>query len=102
MEKNTFRAAPVAGSAEDAAMPYLPDGEGDTAAALVDSARRRHEPALLAIDGVEGVASGRTVSGDDAIVVYVRDDAARRLLPRQIEGFAVEIALSGPIDASPG
>lgn len=99
MTGKTFGAAP-GGAGEDAAMPYLPAGEGGAGATPVDAARRRHAPALLAIAGVEGVATGRTASGDDAIVVYVRDEAARRLLPGRIEGYAVEIAVTGPIDAS--
>lgn len=98
MSRKTFGAAP-GGAGEDAAMPYLPAAEGG-AVAPVEAARRRHAPALLAIAGVEGVATGRTASGDDAIVVYVRDEAARRLLPGRIEGYAVEIAVTGPIDAS--
>ena len=98
MSKKTFGAAP-GGAGEDAAMPYFPSGEGSAGAAPVDAARQRHAPALLAIDGVAGVATGRTASGDDTIVVYVRDEAARRLVPSHIEGFAVEIAVTGPIDA---
>ena len=101
MSKDTFKKAPggILAGGEDAAMPYLPDGDGRTRTAPVDAARQRHERSLLAIDGVEGVASGRTALGDDAMVVYLRDAAVRDLLPQRIEGFPVETAVTGPIDS---
>ncbi|MDC8756882.1 hypothetical protein [Janthinobacterium fluminis] len=93
------RAPEAVAGGEDAAMPYEPDDAGFAATAPVDAARRRHERALLAIDGVEGVATGRTALGNDAIILYLRDATVQSRVPSQIEGFPVQTTVTGPINA---
>jgi hypothetical protein len=57
------------------------------------------ERMLMAIDGVMGVAVGRTPIGDDAIVVYLRDPSVTQRIPAHVEGFPVETVVTGEIDA---
>ncbi|KAB8041561.1 hypothetical protein [Janthinobacterium aquaticum] len=90
---------------EDAAMPYLPDlpGAGDAGevqrqASRLEAARRRNERALMAIDGVEGVALGRHADGRPAIMLYVHDAGVRQRVPRLVEGFPVIASVTGQID----
>ena len=95
---------------EDAAMPYLPDeSTGQGAAGMLqqghlashgrlEAAKRRNERALMAIDGVEGVCLGQTAVGKEALVVYLRDASVRRRVPLQVEGYPVEMSITGQID----
>jgi len=53
----------------------------------------------MSIDGVEGVGIGKNPIGDDAILVYLRDDGARKRVPASIEGYPVETIITGVIDA---
>ena len=53
----------------------------------------------MAIEGVRGVAVGRTPIGDDALVVYVLDESARSRVPSELEGYPVEVSVTGEIDA---
>lgn len=115
MSDNKFAHTPVLAQ-EDAAMPYQPD-QTDTAArpgrqgaaadawpastmpsGRLEAARRRNERALMAIDGVEGVALGRHADGRPAIVLYVHDDSVRQRLPRLVDGFPVLASVTGQID----
>lgn len=66
---------------------------------MIEVVRARHEQRLLALDGVEGVAIGRTGAGAEAIVVYVRDAAARARVPEEIERYPVEVSVVASIDA---
>jgi hypothetical protein len=84
-------------------MPYNPSHTADTGGApdsLIDAVRERHTPTLMAIDGVVGVAAGQDSIGNDAIVVYLRDESIRQRLPRQVEGWPVIAIVTGPIDAN--
>ena len=85
---------------EDAAMPYSPE---DSATAHTSSAlehvKQDHEQELMAIDGVEGVGVGRNKIGDHAIIVYLRDEGAKKRIPSDIAGYPVEMIVTGPIDA---
>lgn len=93
---------------EDAAMPYFPDlpdlpgvgvaGEAQRQAGRLEAARRRHERALMAIDGVEGVALGRHADGRPAIMLYVHDAGVGQRVPRQVDGFPVVASVTGQID----
>lgn len=87
---------------EDAAMPYLPDspdpGEAQRQASRLEAARRRNERALMAIDGVEGVALGRHADGRPAIMLYVHDAGVRQRVPDLVEGFPVIASVTGQID----
>ena len=85
-------------------MPY--DGAPEQAEAgsekpEIEAVRRRHERHLISIDGVLGTAVGRTQTGEDAIVLYLRDPSAMREVPSEIEGHPVESIVTGPIDALP-
>jgi hypothetical protein len=65
----------------------------------IERVRSRHERSLMAIEGVRGVAVGRTSIGDDALVVYVLDESARSRVPSELEGYPVQMSLTGEIDA---
>lgn len=68
--------------------------------ASASEVRRRHEERLLSTPGVVGVAVGRR-EGEACILVYVDADPARvrKVLPRAIEGVAVEIVETGAFRA---
>jgi hypothetical protein len=48
---------------------------------------------LLEIDGVIGVAHGRTSLGADAVLVHVVDESVRADVPAEIEDFPVEVII---------
>lgn len=85
---------------EDAAMPYHPD-EGITTnvSTSLEHVKQDHEQELMAIDGVEGVGVGRNEIGDDAIIVYLRDEGAKKRIPRSIGGVPVKTIITGVVDA---
>lgn len=70
-------------------MPRMP-------AAQVIEAR---SPALMAIPGVVGVYEGVS-RGDKVIRVMLATDAdsTRRKLPKRLDGYRVEIEVTGPIE----
>lgn len=85
---------------EEAAMPYHPErGFADAPQSGIALVRERNEQRLMAIEGVVGVAAGRTAIGDDAVVLYLTDASARSRVPSEIEGFLVETVVTGQIDA---
>ena len=85
---------------EDAAMPYSPEDSTTTqSSSSLEHVKQSHEQELMAIDGVEGVGVGRSKIGDDAIIVYLRDEGAKKRIPRSIAGYPVETIITGPIDA---
>jgi len=91
------------GQPEEAAMVYDPGmREPDVSPAAVEVARQRNEQALLSIDGVMGVAVGRTPIGEDAIVLYLRDASVKARVPTHVEGYPVETIVTGEIDAYQG
>jgi len=81
---------------EDVAVPYRPNEEQLTGTRAIVRNRDRE---LLAVDGVEGVAAGQDRSGREAIVVYVRRQSVGERVPKTIEGYPVEVVVSGPITA---
>lgn len=106
MSDNKFAHTPFAAQ-EEAAMPYMPDHADEAGsiastdlprqASRLEAARQRHERALMAIDGVEGVATGRHADGRPAIVLYVHDAGVRVRLPKQVDGFPVLASVTGQI-----
>ena len=85
---------------EDAAMPYSPEESTTTnTSSKLENVKQDHEQELMAIDGVEGVGVGRSKIGNDAIIVYVRDEGAKQRIPRRIAGYPVETIVTGLIDA---
>lgn len=85
-------------SKEETAMPDQPE-EGGRSKARVEAVRSRNESRLMAIEGVVGIGVGQTAAGDDAIVVYLRDESVRQRVPATIEGYPLEIVVTGEIDA---
>lgn len=65
----------------------------------IAAVRDRHEGTLMAIDGVEGVAIGRSPIGEDALVVYLRDEGVASKVPRELEGYPVQTEVTGEIEA---
>lgn len=85
---------------EEAAMPYSPDDDAPAgASSAVERVRQSHEQRLMSISGVEGVGVGRSKIGGDAIIVYLRDEGAKKLVPSSIGGYPVETIVTGIIDA---
>jgi len=80
---------------EDAAVYYNP--EQSEPSTEVERAKRKHERALLAIDGVEGVGVGQDPLGNPAITLYLRHRGVKA--PAEVEGFPVVTEVTGPIDA---
>jgi hypothetical protein len=60
----------------------------------------RHTDSLMKIPGVVGTAEG-SCAGRPCILVFVRQSTpeVRKTVPQQIDGFAVELRESGPIQA---
>ncbi|HYR74402.1 MAG TPA: hypothetical protein VEM96_01050 [Pyrinomonadaceae bacterium] len=85
---------------EDAAMAYYPEEHTTTASSSdIERVKQAHEQELMSIDGVEGVGIGKNPIGGDAILVYLRDEGARKRVPGNIEGHPVETLVTGVIDA---
>lgn len=88
---------------EEAAMSYTPErASGCAGPSQIEMVRERHERELMAIDGVVGVAVGRTPIGDDAIILYLRDASVKQRVPTQVGGYPIETIVTGPIDAYGG
>jgi len=75
-------------------------GEGSPAPAM-PAARviERHSESLIAIPGVVGVCEGRT-RGRTVIRVMVlaKADSTLHRIPRQLDGYPVEVEAGGPIE----
>ena len=82
-------------------MPYMPESTAGPASGI-DAVRQRHERDIAAIDGVVGLGIGRSRTGQDAIVVYLRDAAVGARLPSELEGYPVETVVTGIVDALDG
>lgn len=85
-----FRAPAMA--QEEAAMSFTPPLQ-QRPTSPVSGAVERSREWLVQIEGVHGVSEGRTAIGDDAVRVDVEDDAVRDRLPKEIEGFQVEVVV---------
>ena len=75
---------------------YRPEAEAGDG---VLAAKNSHESELLAISGVQGVGVGKTPIGDDAITVYVKEQAVVERLPKALDGYPVEATVVGEIEA---
>ena len=80
---------------EDAAMPYNPN----VVSSPSEQVRQKRQASLMAIDGVEGVGTGQDAVGNEAVVVYVRDQEAARRVPRKVDGLNVVVQVTGQIEA---
>jgi hypothetical protein len=63
--------------------------------------RLRHDAELLGVEGVVGIGDGQADDGRPCIKVYVAKRTASlvRRLPREIEGYPVQIEDSGEFHA---
>jgi hypothetical protein len=83
---------------EVAAMPYDPTPTNDPHSAIT-RVRDENEQRLLAIEGVKGIGVGRDRIGGDALIVYALDASVKACVPSEIEGYPVEVIVTGEIDA---
>lgn len=70
----------------------------------IKEVKEAHEGRLMAIDGVQGVGIGQRADADGlAIKVYVdnKTKALQEMLPKQLEGYPVQIEVSGEFNALP-
>ena len=74
---------------------YRPADAGGPDAGIV----ARHETRLMSIPGVTSVGLGRSPDGTPALTVGVTDGGVARDLPERIEGLAVVVVVTGPVDA---
>lgn len=65
----------------------------------IEEVQAAHSPALMAIPGVVGTFIGATAGGQPCIKIMVveRTTELERQLPRELEGYPVEIFESGRI-----
>ena len=64
----------------------------------LEGLRAREEARLLAVPGVTSVGIGLGPAGE-ALAVGVVDAGVAALLPRAIDGVAVVVTVTGPVDA---
>jgi hypothetical protein len=84
---------------EEGAMPFY-NPEAQTARSPLEDALERSQARLRTIEGVVGVAVGRTEIGDDALLIYVIDSSIRERVPSEIDGYPVEVVVvPGGFDA---
>jgi hypothetical protein len=69
----------------------------------IEQVLAEHTPSLMRIDGVVGTAQGETPERKPCILVLVAREtpAIRAAIPRQIEGWPVQIMVTGEIKAMP-
>jgi hypothetical protein len=79
-------------------MPYKPKPMREPKTPI-ELARDRNESRLMGIAGVLGTGIGRAATGEDAIVVYVRDSSVKPRVPSRIEKYPVEVVVTGDIKA---
>ncbi len=76
--------------AEQASMPMSADASATSVPAVAKA---------MQIAGVEGAGLGHDTDGNDVLIVYLRDAAAKSRMPSQIDGLRVEAEITGPITA---
>ena len=76
----------------------FPDSEGLEGGSEIERVLRKHEDSLMAIEGVIGVGIQTGKTGEDVIVVYVKDETVRKRIPKALEGIPVEAVVSGEIE----
>jgi len=88
------------GAIEEAAVPM--SGAPQSPRSPVTGVVERNRERLLAIEGVIGVAEGRTAIGDDAVRIDVLDASVGERTPREVEGYQVEVVVvTGGYDILP-
>ena len=79
------------GDPEEAAISFTPPNR--QAQSAIAGVVERHRAELAKIPGVHGVSEGRTPIGDPAVRIDVEDDSVRTRLPKEIEGYPVEVVV---------
>jgi len=71
----------------------------------IERVKEQHESELMGIDGVTGVAIGKCESNENnsCIKVYLVNDSAdlKKKIPAKLNGFKVEMEVTGQITALP-
>ena len=67
----------------------------------IEDVLARHSPALMRIDGVEGVGQALCDS-TPCIRVYIRTDSVLARLPKTLEGYDVDAVVTGAVRARTG
>ncbi len=84
------------------ATPTVTSGD-DSGATLpqteIQRALQKNEASLMAIEGVVGVGIQQDAIGDETIVVYLRDEAAKQRIPKAIDGYRLMTVVTGEFDA---
>ncbi|MCK4822555.1 hypothetical protein KA005_42720 [bacterium] len=67
----------------------------------IEDAKNRSEEQFLGKNGVVGVGIGETATGEPCIKVYVEEKSPKeeKLIPKQLEGYKVEIEEVGELKA---
>ena len=82
----------------------MEEGQGETTmtAKTIEEVLKEHTDALMAIDGVVGVAQG-LCNDEDCIKVYVIEmtPELEKKIPRQLDGYPVETEVTGEFKALP-
>ena len=82
------------------AVDYDPETEAETEHMKhIHAIKDAHEDELMAIPGVQGVGIGQNGIGEDVVLVYLKDAAAKQHVPPQLEDVPVETTIVGEIDA---
>lgn len=64
----------------------------------IDAVLAAHSDSLMAVPGVVGTAAGRCAGAPCIRVLVTRtSDELRRRLPRELEGFPVQVDVVGPV-----
>ena len=84
---------------ENAELSYNPDEHEPRSTATIQDALAEAQRQLTQRSGVEGMGMTKTSDGQDAIVVYVRDQQALSQLPATVRGFRVIGEITGEIRA---
>lgn len=63
----------------------------------LESVLEQHGPELMRLPGVVGVYQSARDDGTAAITVMVRDSTAVAAIPALVDGYPVDVEISGPI-----
>jgi hypothetical protein len=63
----------------------------------IDKVLEQHAPELMRLAGVVGVYQSARDDGSPAITVMVLDSTVVSSIPRELDGYPVEVEVSGPI-----
>jgi hypothetical protein len=84
---------------ENAAMSYNPGDDDPTGMGGIHVALAEAERQLTHRKGVNGMGMSKTLSGQDAIVVYVQNEQTLSQLPSEVDGVPVIGEVTGEIRA---